>query len=285
MALRFTRCDPPGGVKYESIPVLITKAMKLPIVVIILAILASPASAYKIVCNPAVIANCAVGQQQASRPLATVVRLVSLAANSGSATTNSRQPQCTITGNTGHRAASSNLLSTIPGVESLLDSLAEVRAKRFKELEEEPEVRERLYRLAKVEVGGQSPDAASAFFETVFNRAVARCQTVKRAADDADYYPRVSVRGKPYSKRDEAMFGEALQRVREGSNISRLATGNASGHVGFAGGPQTYAPGTGERYGIEGPDVGWVREMVRRARSGMPEEDKRTANKNQDLIE
>ena len=263
MALRFTRCDPPGGVKYESIP--ITKAMKLPIVVIILAVLASPASAYKIVCNPAVTANCAVGQQQAPRPLATVVRLVSLAADSGSATTNSRQPQCTITGNT--------------------DSLAEVRAERFKELEEEPEVRERLYRLAKVEVGGQSPDAASAFFESVFNRAAARCQTVKRAADDADYYPRVSIRGKPYSKRDEAMFGEALRRVREGSNISRLATGNASGHVGFAGGPQTYAPGTGERYGIEGPDVGWVREMVRRARSGMPEGDKRTAYKNQDLIE
>jgi hypothetical protein len=254
--------------------------MKLPIVVIIVAVLASPASAYKIVCNPAVIASCAVGQQQAPRPLATVVRQVSLAADSGSATTNSRQPP-----STGHRATLSNLLSTIPGVESLLDSLAEARAERFKELEEEPEVRERLYRLAKVEVGGQSPDTASAFFESVFNRAAARCQTVKRAADDADYYPRVSVRGKPYSKRDEAMFGEALQRVREGSNISRLATGNASGHVGFAGGPQTYAPGTGERYGIEGPDVGWVREMVRRARSGMSEEDKRTANKNQDLIE
>ena len=119
----------------------------------------------------------------------------------------------------------------------------------------------------------------------MFNRAAARCQTVKRAASDAGYYPRVSIRGKSYSKRDEAMFGEALQHVREGSNISRLATGNASGHVGFAGGPQTYAPGTGERYDIEGPDVGWVREMVRRARSGMPEEDKRTANKNQDLIE
>ena len=177
------------------------------------------------------------------------------------------------------------LVVTIPGVESLLDSLAEVRAERFKELEEEPEVRERLYRLAKVEVGGQSPDAASAFFESVFNRAAARCQTVKRAADDADYYPRVSIRGKPYSKRDEVMFGEALRRVREGSNISRLATGNASGHVGFAGGPQTYAPGTGERYGVEGPDVGWVREMVRRAGSGMPEGDKRTADKNQDLIE
>ena len=91
-ALRFTRCDPPGGVKYESIPDLITKAIKLPIVVIMLAVLASPASAYKIICNPAVTANCAVGQQQAPRPLATVVRLVSLAAASGSATTNSRHP-------------------------------------------------------------------------------------------------------------------------------------------------------------------------------------------------
>ena len=195
--------------------------------------------------------------------LATVVLLVLLAADSAFATTKSRYPH-----STGHRASVPNLLSMIPGLGSLLDSLAEARTEQFKELEEQPEVRERLYRLAKVEVGGQSPYAANAFFESVFNRAAARCQTVKRAASDAGYYPRVSIRGKSYSKRDEAMFGEALQQVREGSNISRLATGNASGHVGFAGGPQTYAPGTGERYGIEGPDVRWARDMARRARSG-----------------
>jgi hypothetical protein len=52
----------------EPIPDLITKAMKLPVVFIILAVLASPASAYKIVCNPAVTANCPVRQQQAPRP-------------------------------------------------------------------------------------------------------------------------------------------------------------------------------------------------------------------------
>ena len=121
----------------------------------------------------------------------------------------------------------------------------------------------------------------------MFNRSAARCQTVKRAADDVGYYPRVSIRGKPYSQRDEAMFGEALQHVREGSNISRLATGNSSGHVGFAGGPQTFASGTGERYGIEGPDVGWARDIARRARSGrlVTKGDKRTANKNRELIE
>ena len=83
------------------------------------------------------------------------------------------------------------------------------------------------------------------------------------------------------------MFGEALQHVRKGSNISRLATGNASGHVGFAGGPQTFASGTGERFGIEGPDVGWARDMARRARSGTPviKGDKRTADKNRELID
>ena len=83
------------------------------------------------------------------------------------------------------------------------------------------------------------------------------------------------------------MFGEALQYVCEGSNISRLATGNASGHVGFAGGPQTFASGTGERFGIEGPDMRWARDMARRARSGTPvtKGDKRTANKNREALQ
>jgi hypothetical protein len=187
--------------------------------------------------------------------------LLSLSADSASATNKSRHHH-----RTAHRALASNFLSAIPGIGSLLGSLAEVRAKQFEELEQKPDLRERLYRLAKVEVGGQGRDAANAFFETVFNRGAARGQTVKRAVNDAGYYPRVSIRGKPYSEHEGAMFGEALDRVREGSNISGLATGNASGHVGFAGGPQTYAPGTGERYGIEGPDVGWAREMARRAR-------------------
>ena len=71
--------------------------------------------------------------------LATVVLLVSLAADSAFATTKSRYPH-----STGHCASVSNLLSIIPGLGSLLDSLADVRAERFKELEEEPEVRERL---------------------------------------------------------------------------------------------------------------------------------------------
>ena len=57
-----------NGVKYETYTDLITKAMKLPVVFIALAVLASPASAYKIVCNPAVTANCSVDQRQAPRP-------------------------------------------------------------------------------------------------------------------------------------------------------------------------------------------------------------------------
>ena len=64
--------------------------------------------------------------------LATVVLLVSLAADSASATTKSRHPH-----STGHRASVSNLLSMISAVGSWPDSLVEVRAEQYKEVEEE----------------------------------------------------------------------------------------------------------------------------------------------------
>jgi hypothetical protein len=60
------------------------------------------------------------------------------------------------------------------------------------------------------------------------------------------------------------MAGTALQ----GSNISNFATGNASGTVGFAGGPQTFRAG-GERFGIEGPDRGWA-QNYQQAQQGAP---------------
>src|SRR5258705_13843364 len=47
----------------------------------------------------------------------------------------------------------------------------------------------------------------------------------------------------------------------QGSNISNYATGNASGGVGFAGGPETFRAG-GERFGIEGPDLAKVSQYA-----------------------
>ena len=51
-----------------------------------------------------------------------------------------------------------------------------------------------------------------------------------------------------------------IDKVLGGSNVANYATGNASGTVGFAGGPQTFAA-NGERFGVEGPDRGWAERM------------------------
>ena len=49
-----------------------------------------------------------------------------------------------------------------------------------------------------------------------------------------------------------------IQNVHtQGTNLSNGATGNASGNVGFAGGPQTFQAG-GERFGREGQDAKWT---------------------------
>ena len=123
----------------------------------------------------------------------------------------------------------------------------------------DPAVRERLMRLTEAEVGGQGPATTHAFMETVFNRAAARGQSLTEAMNDASYYPAVSLRGKAPTDRD--MYGKALDNVLSGSNVSNYATGNASGRVMFAGGPQTYNPGTGDRFGREGSDLGWANSI------------------------
>jgi hypothetical protein len=113
----------------------------------------------------------------------------------------------------------------------------------------DPEVRQQIYSLTDNEVGGQGPDAHQAFIETLFNRAQARGQSLYQTATDRNYYPKISFRPRP-----GADYRNNLLAALNGSDISGRATGNASGSVGFAGGPQTFAAG-GERFGIEGPDL------------------------------
>lgn len=134
-------------------------------------------------------------------------------------------------------------------------------------MQRSPQAAQRLMQLTEAEVGGQGPQAAQAFMESVFNRAAARGQTLDQAMNDAGYYPRVSLVGKTPS--DPQMYSQVLGSVLQGSNLSKRATGNASGTVGFAGGPQTYSPGTGERFGIEGPDRAWAKGE---AKPGSPED-------------
>jgi hypothetical protein len=126
-----------------------------------------------------------------------------------------------------------------------------------------PEIKERLFRLTKVEVYHQGPKATQAFMESVMNRADARGQSLAEAINDRHYYPPVSLGGWDPGD-DRLMFRAVLEKVLAGSNVAGFATGNASGHVGFNGGRQTYLPGTGERFGIEGTDFAWVFSMEKR---------------------
>ena len=122
---------------------------------------------------------------------------------------------------------------------------------------QDPRVRDKLLAYTKAEVGGQGPQAWQAFLETTFNRAVARKQTLADVLSGS-YFPRETHQNaaRGVNENTRAAYAPVVQNVLGGSNITNYATGNASGNVGFAGGPQTYAAG-GERFGIEGPDKGW----------------------------
>lgn len=127
----------------------------------------------------------------------------------------------------------------------------------------DPAMRSRLLAMTEAEVGGQGPAAQQAFMESVMNRASARGMSLGEVLGDRAYFP-----GSTFSAADRALAGpgldakyaEMLKRVQGGSNLSNFATGNASGSVGFAGGPMTFAAG-GERFGIEGPDLSWARRL------------------------
>ena len=137
----------------------------------------------------------------------------------------------------------------------------------------DPATRRAIIGNLHAEIGDQfgvNPDVATAKAETIANRAASRGLTLAQAARDPAYYPPVTLqRMQAVTPEIEARYGPAVDRVAGGSNVSGFATGNASGTVGFNGGPQTYqAPGTYERFGIEGPDRAWADRA--RASGGQP---------------
>lgn len=132
------------------------------------------------------------------------------------------------------------------------NSYLDARTQLANELND-PEVAQQLFELTHNEVGGQGPEAQQAFLETVFNRAAARNKDIKDIINDHRYYPNVSFR--PVSADPTIHYATALHNVLHGSNISNGATGNASGSVGFGGGPMTASFG-GEKFGIEKADTG-----------------------------
>ena len=132
-------------------------------------------------------------------------------------------------------------------------SLADVRG-GFAEEMKNPAVRDRLMAYTQAEVGSQGPAAQQAFMESIMNRAASRGQSLAKTLSGR-YFPGETharaARGVSDAQREK--YGPMADAVLGGSNISNYATGNASGTVGFGGGPKTFSSG-GENFGIEGQD-------------------------------
>lgn len=120
-----------------------------------------------------------------------------------------------------------------------------------------PRLRDKLIAYTIAEVGSQGPEARQAFLEMIMNQATARGKTIDQVLSSS-FFPQIThQRGaRALSTTQREMYEPVLSHVLAGSNIANYATGNASGTVGFNGGPQVFAAG-GERFGIEGPDRGW----------------------------
>ncbi|OYX87227.1 MAG: hypothetical protein B7Y71_01855, partial [Xanthobacter sp. 35-67-6] len=157
-------------------------------------------------------------------------------------------------------------LSSAAGASAGNTALASLRSKFDAELAN-PATLNKLFAMTYAEVGGQGQQAQQALMETLFNRASSRGMTLDQVLSQSAYFPQTTfdsagrVMGSPQLA---AQYSPLLSQVRNGSNISSFATGNASGTVGFAGGPQTAAFG-GERFGVEGPDMGWASQQTQAA--------------------
>ena len=123
-----------------------------------------------------------------------------------------------------------------------------------------PAIRNKLFAMTEAEVGGQGAQAQQAFMETIFNRGSARGMSLDQVLSDKAYFPKQTFDNAQRWMGGglDAKYGDALGRVRGGSNLANYATGNASGDVGFGGGPQTAAFG-GEKFGVEKADMSWAK--------------------------
>src|SRR5262245_9593658 len=111
---------------------------------------------------------------------------------------------------------------------------------------QDPKEREVLYRYTRAEVGGQSREAKQALMESVVHRADAEGKTVSglimgKGGGGSKYYPLIthSRAQKKVEGDDKTDYAIIADKVADGSNICNYCTGNASGSVGFAGGPLT----------------------------------------------
>ena len=98
------------------------------------------------------------------------------------------------------------------------------------------EVKERLFLLTHAEVGGQGAQAQQAFMETVINRATVLKWSINKIISDARYYQPYKDGAykraqKSVGDMERARYQRILDQVMAGSNVSNLATHNASGIV------------------------------------------------------
>ena len=156
------------------------------------------------------------------------------------------------------------LAQALPGkvataLDPSLSQTGSVDRSQFKDDLQNPQIRNQLIALTHAEVGNQGPEAKQAFLESVVNRAAARGQPLSSAINDPSYFPKVTQQRMAGGVPGDLASGYSplVDAVAGGSNTAKYATGNASGTVGFNGGPQTAAFG-GERFGIEGPDKAWA---------------------------
>jgi hypothetical protein len=133
-------------------------------------------------------------------------------------------------------------------------------------LMQDPKERDILFRYTKAEVGNQGAQAKQAFMESVTNRADAEGKTVSQLIGGKEgrgskYYPQIthSRANTALSEKEREEYAGIGGQVEAGSNICNYCTGNASGKVGFAGGPQTAGFG-GEKFGVEGWNGKWARD-------------------------
>ena len=102
------------------------------------------------------------------------------------------------------------------------------RSRFKKELENNPELAQRIMSLAKAEVGSQGPAAQQKWMETIFNRAYAQRKSLEQVIDpDNGYWPSGQKRPQ-LSKAELDAYQATLGRIVAGSNESNYATDNAS---------------------------------------------------------
>jgi hypothetical protein len=159
--------------------------------------------------------------------------------------------------------------------------LAAARASIVQELQNNPDVRQRLINSADREVGGdQSPQAWQAYIESTMNRAASRGMSLNDTISSArsqwygtgknkyrGYYPdsTISHLNDPVSDSLKAKFDPIIDSVLQGSNVSGFATGNQSPPVTSEHAPITFDPKTGDQFVIEKAraDTNWVAGMSR----------------------